>query len=203
MALHRGVLDASVLYVESVRSLLLWIATQGGFAPFWTERILEETRSNLIEGGVIAAEQWKRLQAAMIRTFPEAMLDQAEVDAIEDQMPNHEKDRHVLAAAVVGDIGLVVTSNVRHFTPTHLDRLGKRSVTPDRMLCELLSSEPAVVRRALRLQAAAMHTPRTWTEAELLGLLGGLGHGHAQTPEFVRAATARFGIPSVPPPSTR
>jgi hypothetical protein len=129
------------------------------------------------------------------------MLDQAEVAAIEDRMPNHEKDRHVLAASVVGDIGLVVTSNVRHFPPTHLDRLGKRSVTPDRMLCELLSSEPTVVRHALRLQAGAMHTPRTWTEAGLLGLLGGLGHGDAQAPEFVRDAAARFGIPPAPPPS--
>lgn len=41
---HRGVLDASVLYAESVRSLLLWIANRGGFAPFWTERIFEEGR---------------------------------------------------------------------------------------------------------------------------------------------------------------
>jgi len=50
MAQRSGVLDASVLYVESVRSLLLWIADGGGFAPFWTERILEETRNNPSKG---------------------------------------------------------------------------------------------------------------------------------------------------------
>ena len=36
----RGVLDASVLYPEPIRSLLLWIAAQEGFDPCWTERIL-------------------------------------------------------------------------------------------------------------------------------------------------------------------
>jgi PIN domain len=132
MALPSGVLDASVLYVESVRSLLLWIAAEGAFAPFWTQRIFEKTRKNLSEGGVIAAEQWDRLRAAMLRAFPDAMLDQAAVDAIEDEMPNDEKDRHVLAAAVVADVELVVTSNVRHFPPAALGKLGKRSVTPAR-----------------------------------------------------------------------
>jgi predicted nucleic acid-binding protein len=130
MALLSGVLDASVLYVESVRSLLLWIADADGFAPLWTERILEETRNNLLEGGAIAAEQWDRLSTTMVRAFPDAMIEQAAVDALEDQMPNDEKDRHVLAAAVVAGADLVVTSNVRHFLPADLARVGKRSVTP-------------------------------------------------------------------------
>jgi SAM-dependent methyltransferase len=200
MALHRGVLDASVLYVESVRSLLLWIADGGGFAPFWTQRILEETRNNLLEGGVIAAEQWDRLQAAMARTFPEATLDQAAVDALEDEMPNEKKDRHVLAAAVVAEADLVVTSNVRHFLPADLAQVGKRSITPDGLLCELLHSAPSIVRESLELQAAHMRTPRTWTVPELLGLLAGRGHGDAQAPEFAAAAARALGVEPAAPP---
>jgi len=103
MARPRGVLDASVLYQEPIRSLLLWIAAEGGFEPFWTERILEETKINLIESAVVSAQQWERVLAAMSRAFPNTELDQAAADVIEDRMPNHEKDRHVLAAAVVGD----------------------------------------------------------------------------------------------------
>ncbi len=124
MGLHRGVLDASV---QSVRGLLLWVAVQGGFEPFWTERILTETKSSLIEGEVVTAEQWDRLRAAMLRSFPAAMVDQTAVDTIEPRMPNHVKDRHVVAAAVVADVDLVVTSNLRHFAPADLDAVGKRS----------------------------------------------------------------------------
>jgi hypothetical protein len=93
------VLDASVLYQELIRNLLLWIAAEGGLDPFWTERILDETRRNLIEDGVLEPEQWERLRAAMLAAFPDAILDQAAADAIEHEMPNDEKDRHVLAAA--------------------------------------------------------------------------------------------------------
>jgi SAM-dependent methyltransferase len=199
MAQRSGVLDASVLYVESVRSLLLWIADGGGFAPFWTERILRETRNNLIEGGVIAAEQWDRLREAMVTAFPEAMIDQGAVDAIEDEMPNETKDRHVLAAALVADADLVVTSNVRHFLPADLARVGKRGVTPDDFLCELLRTVPNVVRESLELQAAHTRTPRMWTVAELLGLLAGLGHGDAQVPEFAASAARAFGVDPAPP----
>jgi hypothetical protein len=200
MAQRSGVLDASVLYVESVRSLLLWIADGGGFAPFWTKRILEETRNNLIEGGVIAAEQWDRLRNAMVTAFPEAMIDQGAVDAIADEMPNEAKDRHVLATALVSDANLVVTSNIRHFLPGDLARVGKRGVTPDDLLCELLWAEPNIVRESLELQAAHTRTPRTWTVAELLGLLAGLGRGDAQAPVFAASAARAFGVDPAPPP---
>ncbi len=43
MKYRRVLLDASVLYTEPVRGLLLWIAALGGFFyPLWTARILDE-----------------------------------------------------------------------------------------------------------------------------------------------------------------
>jgi PIN domain len=203
MASRRGVLDASVLYAEPVRSLLLWIAAEGVFEPFWTERILEETGNNLIQAGVVTGEQWSRVRAAMLRSFPDAMLDQTAVDAIEPEMPNHEKDRHVLAAAVVGDVELVITNNLRHFTQADLDTVGKRSISPDQMLCDIVEAEPSVVHDALRLNASAMRKPRPWSEAELLGLLAGLGHSDALAPRFAKAATAKFEVEAAPPPPPR
>ncbi len=200
MALRRGVLDASVLYAEPLRGLLLWVAAEGGFVPLWTERILDETRNNLIEGGVVTPKQWNRLCTAMLSAFPDAMLDQAAVDAVGPSMPNHEKDRHVLAAAVVGKAELVVTSNLRHFAQTDLDTVGKRSLSPDQLLCELLQAEPNSVRSALRLQVAAMRRPRPWFEAELLGLLAGLGRSDAHAPDFARGASSKLGITLSPPP---
>ncbi len=203
MAPRRGVLDASVLYPEPIRSLLLWIAAQGALDPFWTERILDETRRNLLEERALSPEQWERLRAAMLASFPDAMLDQAAANAIEHEMPNHEKDRHVLAAAVAGNVELVVTNNLKHFKQADLKGVGVHVLNPDQFLCELLDASPSFVMEALENHAATMRNPRQWSVADLLGRLAGLGHGDALAPQFAKAATAKFEVEAAPPPPPR
>ena len=178
----------------------MWIAAEGGFEPYWSERILEETGSNLVDRDVIEPKQWNRLRSAMATAFPDATLDQAAIDAIEDQMPNHEKDRHVLAAAVIGDVELVLTKNLRHFKAEDLARVGRRSLDPDTFLCELLGRSPIIARAALDQQAAHMRQPHQWTLAELLGCLGGLGAGDPLTPNLVAELERQLRLKPAPPP---
>jgi hypothetical protein len=199
----RAVLDASVLYQEPLRSLLLWIAAEGGFEPFWSERILAETADNLLAAAVVTPPQWNRLSAALLDAFPDTSLDQAAIDAIEAKMPNHEKDRHVLAAAVVGEIEVVLTNNLRHFQAADLAPLGKRAVAPDAFLCELLERAPNIVRAALDRQVAHMRRPRHWSLAELLGRLRGLGAGDPLAAGFAAAAERELGLKAAPPPQKR
>jgi predicted nucleic acid-binding protein len=200
---RRCVLDASVLYQELLRNLLLWVAAEGGLDPCWSERILEETRRNLIADRLLVPAGWERLRTAMLASFPDAMLDQAAADAIEDQMPNHEKDRHVLAAAVAGDAELVITSNLRHFERADLEKVGKQALSADQLLCELLATEPELLHAAMEQLVAVMRIPHLWSVAELLGRLAGLGHGDALAPLFVKAATAKFEVEATPPPPPR
>ncbi|HST54314.1 MAG TPA: PIN domain-containing protein [Solirubrobacteraceae bacterium] len=193
-------MDASVLYAEPVRSALLWVAALGGFEPLWTERILGEVEHNLIDAQKVSPRQWERLQAAMNAAFPTAMLDQGAANAIERRMPNDPKDRHVLAAAVAHDAGLVVTNNLKHFKRADLARFGVRALSADQLLCELLSAAPNLVCGALERQAGAMSAPRQWTIAQLLGCLAGLGPGDALAPVFAAKASDRLGVvTSVPP----
>lgn len=196
----RCVLDASVLYQEVLRNLLLWIAAQGGIAPLWTDRILDEARRNLIADDVLERGQWDRLQAAMLSAFPDAMLDQAAADAIEHDMPNDEKDRHVLAAAVAGDAELIITSNLRHFRQDVVARVGRRAVSPDQLLCEVFTRAPTVTYAAMERLVAVMQTPRAWTVPELLGRLAGLGRGDALAPQFAALAAAKLDIEVAAPP---
>jgi predicted nucleic acid-binding protein len=149
-----------VLYQELIRNLLLWVAAEGGLDPFWTERILDETRRNLIGDGVLEPEQWERLRAAMLSAFPDAMLDQPTADAIEHEMPNDEKDRHVLAAAVAGNVELVITNNLRHFEAADLEEVGKQALSPDQLLRELLAVEPTVIHAAMQQLVTVMRIPR-------------------------------------------
>jgi hypothetical protein len=194
------VLDASVLFQQPVRDLLLWIAAAGLFEPAWSERILEEARRNLVGTGAMTAEQWERLRKAMVEAFPDAMVPAKPIAAIEDQMPNHAKDRHVLAAAVAGTATRVITNNLKHFTTRDVAKVGKESISADDVLCEFLEQSPTVVREALSQQAATMREPRQWTVPELLGRLAGLGQGDALTPRFAAAAQDRYSIQAVPPP---
>jgi predicted nucleic acid-binding protein len=200
MASRRGVLDASVLYPEPVRSLLLWIATQEGFDPCWTERILEETRRNLIGDRAMSPAQWEGLRVAMQGTFPDALIEQANADAIEQEMPNDPKDRHVLAAAVAAGVDLVVTNNVKHFRQADIESVGVRAITADQFLGDLLDTAPNVVLRALEKHAASMRNPRQWSVGELLGRLTGLGHGDALAPRFAKAAATKLDIEMTTPP---
>jgi hypothetical protein len=149
---RRCVLDASVLYQELIRNLLLWIAAEGGLDPFWTERILDE------------------------------------------------KDRHVLAAAVAGNVELVITSNLRHFDGADLDKVRKQAMSPDQLLCELLATEPTVIHAAMERLVMVMRIPRPWSIPELLGRLAGLGHGDAIAPRFAKAAVAKLDIEMAVPP---
>jgi hypothetical protein len=197
---RRCVLDASVLYQELIRNLLLWIAAEGGLDPFWTERILNETRRNLIGDGVLEPEQWERLRAAMLAAFPDAMLDQPAADAIEHEMPNDEKDRHVLAAAVAGNVELVITSNLQHFEAADLKEVGKQAMSPDQLLCDLLDLEPTVIHAAMEQLVTVMRIPRPWSIPELLGRLAGLGHGDAIAPRFAKAAATKLNIETAAPP---
>ena len=200
MRRDRGVLDASVLYPEPVRSLLLWIATEEGFDPCWTERILEETRRNLIAEGAVSSAQWEDLRVAMQDAFPEALIEQADANAIEQEMPNDPKDRHVLAAAVAAGVELIVTNNVKHFRQVDIDSVGVRAMTADQFLSDLLDAVPSIVLRALEEYVARMRNPRQWSVAELLGRLAGLGRGDALAPRFAEAAAAKLGIELATPP---
>jgi hypothetical protein len=70
------------------------------------------------------------------------------------QMPNHDKDRHVLAAAVHGEASIILTFNLRHFRSEHLRPRGIAALHPQSFLIELLRQEQSIVMKKLHQQAA-------------------------------------------------
>jgi hypothetical protein len=69
-------------------------------------------------------------------------------------MTNHEKDRHVVAAAVHSQASIILTFNLRHFGPEHLAMWGTRALHPQSFLVELFRQEQALVLAKLQQQAA-------------------------------------------------
>jgi predicted nucleic acid-binding protein len=146
-----AVLDACVLVPSVLADTLLRCAEQELYRPVWSADILEEVRRNL-PSSVDSAAAERRI-AAMRRHFPEAMVSGHE--RLTDQMDNHPKDRHVLAAAVVADAEVIVTANLRDFPAHVLERYAIEALHPDDFLCSLLDAAPDRVVEVIAQQAEA------------------------------------------------
>jgi hypothetical protein len=88
-------------------------------------------------------------------------------DQLIPQMTNDEKDRHVVAAAVHGEAPIIVTFNLRHFRPEHLEPWGTIALHPQSLLIEIFRQEQALVLAKLEQQAA----DRGRTLRQLLNIL--------------------------------
>jgi hypothetical protein len=96
----------------------------------------------------------------MEAAFPEAEI--VGFAHLVDAMPNDEKDRHVVAAAVHGGAQVIVTANLRDFRdlPSGIEAVG-----PDDFLCDLLDLDPDQVVELVVAQARALkHPPRSVDE---------------------------------------
>jgi hypothetical protein len=60
-------------------------------------------------------------------------------------MTNDEKDRHVVAAAVHAAAETIVTLNLRHFMPEHLQPWGVAALHPQSFLIEIFRQEQPLV----------------------------------------------------------
>lgn len=173
-----SVLDADVLFPMILRDTLLRAAAAGLCRIHWTGRIQDEVERNLI-----ATERMTRDQAAHLRRSMETAFDDAMVEgweALEDQMPNHPKDRHVAAAAVAIGADVIVTSNLKDF---RVLPEGLAVLSPDAFLCRLLARHGENFVAVLRAQAA-----RYRREPTLEGLID---HLSVLAPEFGKAFRVR------------
>lgn len=112
-----------------------------------------------------------RLRAHLNTAFPEALIH--DYEHMIPFMTNHEGDKHVLAAAVVGRADAIVTWNVHHFPPLACEPFGIVVQTPDAFLCGLHEENPDLMATIVDEQAAHLRNPRLTTQ-ELLAVLSKL-----------------------------
>lgn len=158
MADFAVVLDSDVLFSINSTDLLLTLAQLGLYRPVWTERILRapvkfvpERREDLSETAI------QRRVDAMKRARPDAMV--VVPKELEDVMTNHEGDRHVLAAAVHAGASVVVTNNLRHFSPEACERHHVEAQSGDEFVLHLVSLDALAVKRAVRIMSDRRNNP--------------------------------------------
>ena len=150
-----AVLDTCVLYPATIRDTLLLAAETGAFQLRWTDQIIIELRRNLIENRAAPAMNVERMLASFAEFFDDGRVTGYERHVA--GLENDPKDRHVVAAAIEGGAGFIVTENLKDFPAARLPR-GILAVAVDDFLGELLERSPAAMVETMWTQALRKRT---------------------------------------------
>jgi hypothetical protein len=170
------VVDANVLFPLTLRDTVLRAAAAGFYQLRWSAQILDEMERNLVSTGTMAADKAARLRATMEKHFPEAEV--TGYASLVAGLSNHEKDRHVVAAAVKAGAQVITTANLKDFAPLPD---GIEAQSPDEFLCNLFDLDAETFVEMLREQSADLAKPPV-TLDELLERLARV------VPELIAAA---------------
>jgi predicted nucleic acid-binding protein len=143
-----ALLDTCVLWPSLQRDFLLSLAIEGMYRPVWSAVILEELEYHesrkLVGRGEQepeAARRARHLVDEMRRVF-----DDAEVHGWEGLEGTYDlndpDDEHVVAAAVVGGAGAIITHNMKDFPPDKLPS-GIEVLPPQEFAANTVSLDPA------------------------------------------------------------
>ena len=124
-----------------------------------------------------AADRAAHFIATIRARFPEALVP--DTDILVARPTNDPKDRHVLAAAIVGRARVIVTNNLRHFPTTALAPHALEAQSPDTFLADLVDLHHDRLCTILEAQGAALRQQRTFEAT--------LAHLRPQLPAFIAA----------------
>jgi hypothetical protein len=162
--------DACVLYPAPLRDLLVRLALSDRFQARWTDEIHDEwTRNVLANRPDISSESLARCRRPMDLHVPDCLVTGYQSLIPTLTLPDAE-DRHVLAAAIHGGAGLIVTFNLSDFPASILGQFHIEAIHPDEFVARLWAEQADSVLKAVRLQRAGLKNPPK-TAAEYLATL--------------------------------
>lgn len=158
---YSALLDANVLHPAFLRGALLWFADARLLRPVWSEDILEEWRRSVMRRHKDVDEgKLGELQETFTSQFPDAQVYNYRpfIDVLD--LPD-EKDRHVLAAAIVGRCNGIVTANLKDFPEKTLEMYGIEAVHPDEFIVNIidLDQDKALAASKRHREAMSKTTP--------------------------------------------
>lgn len=142
-----ALLDTCVLWPSLQRDFLLSLAVERMYRPIWSAAILEELEfheaAKLITRGSERVDAKERARS-LIRQMRSA-FDDAEIvgwEPLEGAFGLPDEDgEHVLAAAVTGGAGAIVTHNLKDF-PQQLLPIGLEAVAPAEFAANTVAIDP-------------------------------------------------------------
>jgi len=123
----------------------------------FSQEILDGATRNLVKNGRMTERKAERFQQILKINFPEAMVEVPE-DLVEN-MTNHPGDRHVVAAAIIAQAKVIVTSNLKHFPQESLSAYSIKAWHPDDFLVYLYEQFPEEMVRVIQQQSEDLKKP--------------------------------------------
>lgn len=153
------ILDSCVLYPAPLRDLLLSLAVADLYRPRWSECIQQEwTRAVRENRPDVAPDRIERTLRLMSEAVPDAQVTEYE-DLIETiQLPD-ANDRHVLAAAIRAEAGIILTYNVKHFPESLLEAFNVRATHPDEFIVNLIELDSQATCWAMKEHRSRLKNP--------------------------------------------
>jgi hypothetical protein len=162
--------DACVLYPAPLRDLLMRLAVARLFQARWTDEIHDEWTRNVASNRPdVSPESLARCRRLMDEHVPDSLVVGYESLIPTLSLPDPD-DRHVLAAAIHGGAGLIVTFNLSDFPASILSAHSVEAVHPDDFIVGLWGESPDALLDAVRRQRASLKNPPKSAE-ELLATL--------------------------------
>jgi hypothetical protein len=162
--------DACVLYPAPLRDLLMRLALRDLFQARWTDQIHDEwTRNVLADRPDITPASLTRCRRLMDEHVPDCLIIGYEPLIPTLPLPDPD-DRHVLAAAIHGGAGFIITFNLGDFPASVLEQYNIEAVHPDEFVVRLWDESPSAMLEAVRRQRAGLKRPPK-TAAEYLATL--------------------------------
>ena len=149
-----AIVDANILFPYALRDTVLRAANERFFRVRWSATILDELQRNLVSKHIVSTDKALRLRTRLEEVFPKANVTNFE--HLIPAMPNHIKDRHVVAAAVRAGAEIIATANMKDFRQLPH---GIIALPPDQFLCRLFEMSPERFVNMLRQQARDMQKP--------------------------------------------
>lgn len=152
-------LDTCVLWPSLQRDFLLSLAIEGMYRPIWSAVVLEELEyeeaRKLVDRG--EDDDKATVRARYLIQRMSAAFDDAEIcgwEGLEGTygLPDPD-DEHVVAAAVVGGAGAIVTHNLRDFPSCRLPN-GLEVIEPKEFAANAVALSPARARTAVEAIAS-------------------------------------------------
>lgn len=146
--------NVCVLYSAPLRDLLVELACTNLFRARWTDRIHGEWITNLHANRPDLDLGRLQATAGMMNAAVEDCLI-VDYDGLVPALTLPDPDdRHILAAAIVGRVDVIVTANLKHFPPAALQPYGIEAQHPDVFIRHTLSLDQHAIAavRACRMR---------------------------------------------------
>jgi predicted nucleic acid-binding protein len=153
------VYDASVLYPNTLRDLLIRIAQSGLVQARWTELIVDEMfaalKGDRPDLDRAKLDRTRALMATAVRDWKVTDFEPL-IDSL--KLPDPD-DRHVLAAAIRARAQVIVTSNLKDFPVEDLRKWDIEPKSPDAFVRDQLGLDRDVVVAAIQQIADSWRNP--------------------------------------------